>query len=123
MVRSQPDPVGAVVMTTNNLQEPLLYPDELDSDPTVPNQDGVAIRAQLEAVLAQESEHQLACPKCSTKHMPGELACANCGVIFANGGKTNKLNTKESVPPPVEKWPVGQVFAEDNTTIFLDIAG
>src|SRR4051812_16673041 len=98
-----------------------LLPDEAEVDLTLPIANAAEMRAQFEVLTAQESDQGFRCPRCGADHRKGELVCANCGVLFANGGKTDKLDSKSDILAQPRQWPIGQVFAGENKRIYLQI--
>jgi hypothetical protein len=89
-----------------------------DSD-TEPRLSG-AERAILHAAYL-ESVNINTCPNCQHPFRPGELTCDACGVVLAEGGKTNKILIDDPLSP--KKLPVGKAMVAEQTPIIFDING
>ncbi len=81
-----------------------------------------AERSLIASVLENASLDKFPCPKCLHLCRPGELACPECGALFASGGATNKIEARPSSNDAPKSWPLGQVFAEQ-TPVTLEIGG
>src|SRR4051812_4833104 len=108
-------------MTASETQNPLLVSEEVEVDVTLPRVDLAVLHAQFESTLAEVSEQSLTCPNCGTQHLMGVLACANCGVMFTNSGKTDQLRTANLLLEQTKPRPIGDVFTKENKAIFLEI--
>jgi FHA domain len=79
-------------------------------------------RAFLDQRSTDTTTAGLPCPNCQTGYLPGALVCLHCGISFAAGGKTKKIDdAKDPSAPKIA--PVGAAFAEVQRPIVLDIGG
>src|SRR4051812_40203976 len=98
---------------------PPLEPLTSDSD-TEPRLSGTE-RAILHAAAYIELININTCPNCQHLCRPGELTCEACGVVLAEGGKTNKILIDDPLSP--KKLPVGKAMVAEQTPIIFDING
>src|SRR5258708_19030260 len=81
------------------------------------------VDATTQQEISQQQIQKIRCPQCQHLCRPGELACSECGLMFAEGHATHKFAAE-----PAEKatnannWPIGKAFAE-HTPILLEIDG
>src|SRR5687767_9784623 len=110
-------------MSASNSQGPLLGSEKAEISLTLSSQDVIESQVQVALALTREHKDGLACPNCGTNHLVGELACANCGVLFTNSGKTDKLELTDQLTTQHKHWPIGEAFTSQHKKIFLEIEG
>ncbi len=98
--------------------EPETHSKAVDSTPQL----SPAERAILEASIAKD-EGGFPCPNCGSQCLTGELACSNCHMLFAAGGKTHKLDNDEAAGKLELTRNIGEVFVERQQAISFEING
>ena len=82
-----------------------------------------AVQHAKEGTLAPVPEKQArVCPNCGQHYRPGELICGNCGVLFKNDLRTNKLDGAGLVDQERSKR-VGKAITDQYRSLNIEIVG